>query len=439
MSRPVRRLQTRLMLAFAVFTLLVAGVFALYAVAFMYAVEDAFFDRVLEQEAQTQLAHWHASGEWIQPREPFVRIYASPDAFPEDLREARVEEPWRREFAGREGRHYHVHALQPSAQVAPTWLVAEVSDWLIVRPMRDPLFALLAATGLGLVALAIGLGFWLARRTARPLSRLAALVDAMRPDRPPPPFARYAGDDEVGVLARGLATLGERVHAFIAREREFTRDASHELRTPLAVIRSASERMQGETGLSPGGRQHLAHVHESARQLEQTVTMLLSLAREAWTEHGGESTAVLPLVERVVVEQSPLLDGKPVEVDVEVPPHLVLPVSAAVLHVLLSNLVGNAFAHTEDGRVRIDLADGRLRIANSGRIAAAEGDWTQGEPLRKREGSSGFGLGLAIVHRVCERHGIDLQLVSRADGAEASIGLDARGTEGAAVAGEAIR
>ena len=426
MSKPARRLQTRLMAVFAGFTLLAAAVFALYAMAFAYSVEDAFFEAELEREAGAQLQHYRTHGRWASPRDASVRLYTDGAAFPADQQRAHAAEPWRLEFAGTDGRHYHLMPVRARANAAPAWLVAEVSGQLVVRPLRDRLLLLLAGTGGVLVLLALGCGYWLARRTARPLARLATLVEAMTPEHPPKPFAHTFANDEVGILARGLEVMSGRVQAFVAREQEFTRDASHELRTPLTVIRSAAECLLGEPGVSAAGRQHLAHVQQSASQLEQAVTMLLSLAREEPPRRDADAVALLPVLERVVIEQSPLLQGKAVEVTVEVPHDARLALPAPVIHVLLSNLVGNAFAHTQAGQVRIDVESDRLRIANAGDVAATAVDWPQGTPFSKREGSSGFGLGLAIVRRLCERYGIDLRIAREADGAMASIALGAR-------------
>ena len=73
MSRPMRRLHTRVMLVFAAFTLLVAALFGLYAMTFTYAVEDEFFDAMLRQEAAAQLRAYREHGRWVQPHEPAMR------------------------------------------------------------------------------------------------------------------------------------------------------------------------------------------------------------------------------------------------------------------------------------------------------------------------------------------------------------------------------
>jgi signal transduction histidine kinase len=259
------------------------------------------------------------------------------------------------------------------------------------------------------VALALLLAYWLARRTAAPLERLAAVVESMRPGELPDSLPGRFPNDEVGVLADGLESLIRRVREFIAREQEFTRDASHELRTPLTVIRSAGERLASEPGLRDSARRHLEHILQSAGQLEQTITTLLALAREDATPGPRAPVRVLPIVERVVVEQSSLIEHKPVTVEVRVPPEAALAVPAPVLHILLSNLVGNAFSHSEADEVHIDMDERGVRIANRGYPVQPGLDRTLHEPFSRREGSAGFGLGLAIVRRLCSQHGMLLE------------------------------
>jgi signal transduction histidine kinase len=411
MRAPYRRLHTRIMMVFTGFTLGVAGLFALYAVSFMYTVEDRFFNGQLAEEAGFQLQQHATTGRWSEPRSAHIRLHLDPHNFPEDLLPVYSRHPERKEFPGREGRHYHVLRFEAAtAEVA--WLVAETSEQLVVRPIRDRVLQLLAWTAAIVVALALLIAYWLARRTAAPLERLAAMVESMRPGELPDSLPGRFPNDEVGVLARGLESLIRRVRAFVAREQEFTRDASHELRTPLAVIRSAGERLATEPGLDDEARRLLEHILHSSAQLEQTIATLLALAREDNPAGAWEPERVLPIIERVVVEQAGLIEHKPVTVDVLVPATATLAVPSPVLHILLSNLVGNAFAHSEAGVVRVDMDADGLRIANHGYPVDAGLRSSIHEPFSRREGSAGFGLGLAIVHRLCSQHGLVLEFDS---------------------------
>ncbi len=406
---PRRRLRNRLMLAFGTFTVVVAAVFAVYVLLFVYSVEDHLFGAMLDREAATQLRHHAAQGAWATPRDGFVKVASASTALPDGIADVLRAEPQRREFAGAAGRHYHLRALDPPAGTGQrAWLVAEVGSLLVVRPMRMQILQLLGWTGLVVVALALLLGGWLAHRITVPLSRLADAVQDATPEHLPPHFADAFPNDEVGLLARRLEDLIARVRAFVEREREFTRDASHELRTPLTVIRTATERLATEASLTDAARGSLDHIAQSARQLEQTVATLLSLAREEASPAATRNTPVLPVLERVVVEQSPLLDHKPVEVAIDVGRDAATTLPSPVLNILLSNLIGNAFAHTREGRIVIAVESGTLCISNPG-AGIREMDF---QPFAKGEHSAGFGLGLSIVRRLCERHGIDLRIES---------------------------
>jgi len=401
------RLRDRLMLAFSGFALLVALLYGFYVVLFVYLVEDAVFQGLLEDEAAAQLAHHAETGAWTTPALRFVTLHVDPATFPDALGARLTESPWRREFPGEAGRHYHLRVLEPAGSAAPTWLLAEVSQHLVVRPMRGGIAQWLGWSGLAVTLLALLLGAWLARRMTAPLSRLAALVEDAEPTHLPTRFAEEFPDDEVGTLARGLERLIERVEAFVEREREFTRDASHELRTPLTVIRSACERLGARTDLPGEAQRQLQHVCRSAQQLERTVATLLALARED-VDTSAPEIAVLPVLERVIVDQAPLLEGRDVSIRVEVPHATQARLPAPVLHTVLSNLVGNAFAHGGSGDVVIDVDAGGLRIANPG---AWPGEMAF-RPFVKSEASAGVGLGLAIVRRLCARHRIALRFES---------------------------
>lgn len=418
-TRPHRQLRHRLMLAFAGFALFVAALYGFYVVLFVYLVEDRFFNDLLQQEARAQLAHHAANGDWTRPRLHFVTVHVDPATLPDGLGTSLADEPSRREFPGNDGRHYHLQKLEPPAPAAPAWLVAEVSQQLAVRPMRGGILRWLGWSSLLVLSLALLLGAWLARRTTAPLSRLAALVDEATPSLLPAGFSGDFPDDEVGTLARALERMIVRVDDFVAREREFTRDASHELRTPLAVIRSACERLATRDGLDIESRRQLDHVLQSARQLEQTVATLLALARERHAAETASEVSVLPLLERVIVDQAPLLEGRAVEVRLNVAADTKAYLPETVLHIVLSNLVGNAFAHTCTGEVVIDVDGPWLRIANPGSGIAEAGF----RPFVKGDASAGFGLGLAIVRRLGERHDIGLRFDTDGEGTVARLGL----------------
>jgi signal transduction histidine kinase len=250
-------------------------------------------------------------------------------------------------------------------------------------------------------------GYLTSRRITRRLEHLATTVADIDPERMSADWTPAAGNDEVGVVAAGLEAMTGRLRAFIERERSFTRDASHELRTPLAVIRSAGDQLSHQPDLSELSRQHANLILESTDRLEQTVATLLALARE---QHAGgaDNVQLLPLIEQVVIDQAPRLEDKPVEVIVDVAADALLRAPPSVARIVLANLVGNAFAHTTRGVVRIDTHEGRLRIVNPGAPDSAVQSGCA--PGVMPSAGEGFGFGLGIVRRLCGQFGLEFEL-----------------------------
>ncbi|MBH9576871.1 sensor histidine kinase [Inhella proteolytica] len=380
----------RLLLAFWLLALGISLLFSLFAMVFAYTVEDRFLERQLEQEGARLSAARARTGAWPAPSAPQFRLLAQAAELPDGLSAQLAAEPQRREFSGAAGRHYHL------LQLDGAWLLAEVSDWLVVRPQREGLLGWLALWTLGMLAAALALGAWLARRLSKPLQGLAARLQQGRPEALPQDLSAGLGADEVGQLARALDALHARTQAFIAREQAFTRDASHELRTPLAVLKLALEDAQ------PDARQ-LARMRRAAQQLEQTLDSLLWLAREPGADAPAEC-APLPLIEQWALDQAETLEGRPLQLDLPRTHRLALPEPVARL--VLGNLLGNALAHGR-GAIHIGVAaDGALCIRNPSPALPAG----IGQPFVKGESSTGIGLGLAIVQGLLERHGARLAL-----------------------------
>ena len=449
-------LQRRLMLSFTLFTLGVSAVLGMFAISFAYSVEDRFIEAILSRDATEMEARHQVSGLWPVPPQAFMQRHDSAASLPDDLRLAWQAEPRRREFPGTQGRHYHLHWLDrprgappgrppdpPVPDARHPLLVAEVSALLEVRPLRRELLVWWAAGSGGLTLAALGLAAWRARRISAPLVRLADAIARSRPGDGLTQFNRFAldsRDDEVGLLARHLDALTARSQSFIDREQVFTRDVSHELRTPLAVLGMASERMLGRNDLPADVAAQLQQMRQVLWDLEQTVNTLLALAREehapavsagmsaamsagmsAGTAADGAAgtapaaLAVLPLLERVVLEQASRLQGKDIQLEIAVSPALRIDLPTSVLHILLSNLVGNAFSHCEPGPVRLAADAQGLHLHNRSETLPPGLSERLGQPFQKGAASAGHGLGLAIVHRLAEHQGLQLS-ISQVDG-----------------------
>lgn len=407
-----RRLRTRIVMAFGGFAVAVAAILGLSTIFFLYSVEDRLFGEQLREEAARLEGTRAIEGQWDVPRHAYLTVHESLATMSADLREQVRAEPWRGEFRGAEGRHYHLHPLGVGTlrdSFPPAWLVAEVSDQLVVRPMRGNLLWWWFAVNVVTLLLAIALALWLARRIARPLSSLAGAVRGFHPGGPARPIVIDGADDEVAVVARSLEEARTRVQAFVSREQAFTQDASHELRTPLSVIRSTTAQVLGDPQITPKSRRLLSLALQSTDLMERTITSLLALARETAWEPADSPSLILPVLEEVVLAQSAALEGRDVSLSIDVARDATLRVPGAVLHIVLSNLIANAFAHAAPGTVRVWAGESQLAVSNPIVSGTMPDVGELDTPGVRRAQSPGLGLGLAIVRRLCERAGLTLQ------------------------------
>lgn len=249
---------------------------------------------------------------------------------------------------------------------------------------------------------------WLAREVGRWDPREPD-VSMLAPDRLPP-----ESDIETRQLAGALQRMAERVRAFVARERDFTRDSSHELRTPLTVIRVATDLMLGDTELPERAQRSLMRIQRAGRDMEAVIDAFLILAREADMGAHFEDFAVLDVVHEELEKIRPSCGNKKLDVRVieDAQPRLHAP--PRVLGVMLGNLLSNACTFTDSGHVEVRVAADRIVIRDSG-IGMDEDTIARAfDPFYRADISdpSNKGMGLSIVRRLGERFGWPVTLES---------------------------
>ncbi|WP_194437972.1 sensor histidine kinase [Vibrio fluminensis] len=239
----------------------------------------------------------------------------------------------------------------------------------------------------GFVSLLVVLyGFSVVRSLSKPLSRLEEKIRQMPPSEPVFDVdTKYA---ETRRIEQALLDSKLDIVGFFQREKEFSRFASHELRTPIMVIRGSTDLLGKVPDTPPVAKKAIARLDHAAEQMRILTETFLLLGKETIDDyHFGECDLNQELTKRLE-EMSPLFAKQDATFSLNIEGEQVIHAPASFVTIVIDNLVKNAFSYSL-GEIEITLIDGCLMIANR-----HEGNETY---------NAGYGCGLVIVERICER------------------------------------
>ena len=402
MTRQSYSLRRRVIAALVATVLATSAVFGLATFIFAYTLEDRLFSTALASEVERQQQSWRRDGKLSPPEVAYIKIYAGKAGLPADLAQQVAGNPDQREFYGAAGRHYHVEHFTLDRRTGsarggtPAVAVAEVSRYLLVRPVRDGMIQFLIGLSLFIALVMALLGWWLANRAMRPLSRLAKDVADGGSETVPVVRAEDYPANEIGVLAGALGQAFQRIRGFVDRERSFTRDASHELRTPLAVIRGAAEVIAQRGDLPAPIPDALRRIETATIDMTHTLDLLLALAREG-DALPVQSVVLRPIVDKAIAAAAVRFPANRLGVSNDVAGDATIIAEPTSLQLVLNNLIGNTFQHAAAANLHIEFQQDCLTICDDGPGMGMVAD--PFAPFAKGEASVGSG----VSRRPCRR------------------------------------
>ncbi|SDO21331.1 Signal transduction histidine kinase [Pseudomonas arsenicoxydans] len=403
-------LAQRIIIAFALMSALVAGAFAMGIVATVHLVEEKLISAGLGGDLQ-RLLLMDSVSDWSHRPEPDQLFYFSGGpgdfALPKDLRhlDAGFHEVFRENLS--------YHAIVEIVDGRRYVLLQDQSDF---EERERVLFAVVLVGFVLSLALAVFLGWILARKVMAPVVRLARQVrhrDQLLGLAPP--LAPDYAADEVGELAVAFdATLG-RLRQALTRERLFTSDVSHELRTPLMVLASSCELLLENPHLDQRGHaqvERIARACEEMRELVQTFLMLARAQREDASMSPQQS--VRQIADGLLNLWREPIEAKGLKLIFEPGDPQDTGYNATLLHAVMGNLLRNALHYTEDGFIRLTLTATGFIVEDSGVGIPEDKREAMFEPFVRgsEKRGEGLGLGLSLVQRICENQGWSVSLTN---------------------------
>lgn len=278
-----------------------------------------------------------------------------------------------------------------------------------IRPPGPPwpaemIMAAILATMIASVA-----GVYLARKVARPLSKLADAADIVaRGD--PPPRVPEVGPDDVRRAAEAFNAMTDQVTRTLASQRHLLSAVGHDLRTPITAMRINIEFVE-DTDLRD-------RLQKNLDELQELTEAVLSAAKGT----GGETRRQIDLaalVESICADLDDL--GEPVSFE----GHDAAPLSCRANEIrrAVRNLVENAVSYGHNAEVSLKDVPGNYEVwvEDRGPGIPTEDRQRVFEPFVRLESSrncetGGTGLGLTLVKAIAEGHGGRIVLEDRPGG-----------------------
>jgi signal transduction histidine kinase len=278
--------------------------------------------------------------------------------------------------------------------------------------------AISAAVAAGTVIVILILGLvvmWRLGRVIQPLAALAGQVEGLKPAQP---NQKVVLDEdasaEMVVIADAFNDYLRRNQSFVEREHAFIASSSHELRTPIAVIAGASELVLEQADVPPAARNQVARIHRTARNVEQLISLLLTLAKDpSRLADASDHVALDQLLPEIIEDHRYLTRDKDLTLALEAmsPCEIVAPVT--IVQAAIGNLLRNAIENSDRGEIRISLqADATVLIEDPGHGMSPEEISEIYARMARGGGRDGGGIGLDLISRLCEHLGWKLAFSS---------------------------
>ena len=292
--------------------------------------------------------------------------------------------------------------------------------------------------------------FWLSRTMTKRILRVQHSIHRMLVgDYQANPDLSQLGGDEIGLLAKDVAQLSERLAASELARKQMLSDISHELRSPLARLDVATELTRD---FAPDASRYLDRIDKESTRMNELIEQIIriqSLQMQHYTmqDIDAEPVNIAEIISEIGQDVCFEFQHKNVRWQWQPPtmPYMVMG-NPEQLHSALENVIRNAFMHTpDDSTVTAEITKIQDNKTNTGiqtnttqtssmQISiidegggVAEQDlerifqpFVRLDSARHRQ-TGGYGLGLAIVHAVVRAHNGQLEVHNNQDDIQAHI------------------
>jgi heavy metal sensor kinase len=274
------------------------------------------------------------------------------------------------------------------------------------------------------VFLAIGGGYWLMRRSLRPVDEITERAKGITSSNLSERLPVIRTGDELERLSTALNRMIGRLEDAFQHINRFSADASHELRTPLTILQLELEGIVHNQCLSGSLGDQIGSALEETNRMSRIVESLLTISRldAGEAELDRSHLDLSDLAMSTANEMRVLAQEKSIALRTSSEANVWVEGDRTRLQQVVANLIDNAIKYTpgdgtvevkvrkEHGKAVLDVTDNGVGIPTTA-IPHVFERFYRVDKARSRA-SGGAGLGLSIVKAICTAHGGEIRVSS---------------------------
>jgi len=288
--------------------------------------------------------------------------------------------------------------------------------------ITDAFRRIFIATMIGLIALAAGIGWFMARRAVSGVEAVTLTARQISDGNLEKRVPVRARGDEIDQLATTFNEMLDRLQRLVTEIREMSDNIAHDLKSPITRIRGMAEvTLATDKSIAAYEGMTASTIEECDRLLDMINTMLMISKTESGVDKPRrEEIDLVRLVREACELFEPSAEEKGVLLGCRTPEICLFPGDARLIQRMLSNLIDNAIKYTTNGSVSISLEEGKqgvivMSVTDTGIGISTEdlprifdrfyrGDQSRSQP--------GIGLGLSLARAIARAHDGDIFVTS---------------------------